>query len=101
MLVATNYQTKGVDFIHTDSIDYDDRMQACIQNVGNPSIQRHFEAFPAAKAEIDLEREMAQTVKQEATTQITQTMQSRGGFIRVELGLVVWVAAGTFIVWFV
>jgi hypothetical protein len=98
MLVATNYQTKGVDFIHTDSIDYDDRMQACIQNIGNPSIQRHFEAFPGAKAEIDLEKEIAQTVKQEATM---QTMQSKGTAIRVELGLVVWVAAGTFIGWFV
>ncbi|CZR63556.1 uncharacterized protein PAC_13453 [Phialocephala subalpina] len=43
MLAATRWYDFGVDFTYTDAIDYNDPMQACIQNIENPSMQRNFE----------------------------------------------------------
>jgi hypothetical protein len=51
MLAATTWTHWSVDLIYTDSIDYEDAMQACIQNIKNPSMQRHFEEVIAARAD--------------------------------------------------
>jgi len=95
MLVATKWQNWGVDFIYTDSIDYNDPMQACIQNIGNPSMQRNFATAAAAKVESDPENEVAQSVKEEATK------KSKGSVIQVGLCPVVWAFLCAFFGWII
>lgn len=42
LLVLTKHYSQGVGFIYTIEIDYQDPMQACIQDVGRPDIDREF-----------------------------------------------------------
>ena len=63
MLVATQWNEFGVDLIYTDTIDYNDTMQACIQNIPSPSIHRQFEEVTTANADANPGNDTAQTVK--------------------------------------
>lgn len=55
MLAATQWNNAGVDYIYTDTIDYNDAMQACIQNIEKPGMQRNFKDAAAARARNDPE----------------------------------------------
>jgi len=63
MLVATKWNNWGVDFTYTDVIDYNDAMQAWIQDIPNPSIQRHFEEVTKKRVDSNSADETVQTVK--------------------------------------
>ena len=63
MLVATGYNEYGIDFIYTDTTDYEDPMQARTQNIPDASIQRNFAEITATNAAHQPDNETAQAAK--------------------------------------
>ncbi|TVY81154.1 hypothetical protein LSUE1_G006905 [Lachnellula suecica] len=87
MLVASQYKQHGVDFIYTDYVDYEDPMQACIQNIENPSIQHDFSRIASARADSNPQDGVARTVQIEAAKPEATATKGAGSMKRAGLGL--------------